>query len=224
MDEKLLRGELPIQSIIDKDDDCLATVPVHLDVLALPGEKRTSLSLIADAGTVVKKWYDEDMEFYLDALKRDNMKLPWLKGYERFKDDWQLGGNLDEFGFLRLFWGENGNTSNIISYCPIPVFLSNYQDEDGNFLTPDYVRQKLCTEQIGRHALEAEFLFMPPEKLKRYGMESDIAKIDLVKGIAEVTGHVFSSEYHDNMAKTLLLRDFAVFYLNRLLEQTQNCV
>ena len=50
---------------------------------------------------------------------------------------------------------------------------------------------------------------------------NSIAKIDLDSGVANVLGRAFTSDYHDNMAKTLLLRDFAVFYLNRLLDMTQ---
>jgi len=74
-------------------------------------------------------------------------------------------------------------------------------------------------EIIYRNSTDSEFVLMDPEKMRKYGHETDIARIDEDVGIAEVLGNAFSSDYHMNMAKTLLLRDFAVFYLNRLLDK-----
>jgi len=58
---------------------------------------------------------------------------------------------------------------------------------------------------------------MSPEKMLKYGKKSDMTTFDMESGLVEVIGNAFCSDYHENMARALLLRDFAVFYLNKLL-------
>lgn len=219
MQEKLDRRELPIQSIYDRDKACTATVPIHLDVMSLPGEIRIDPSLIADAGEVVKPWYDEDMEHYLSMLRNDGTDLPHLRGYERFGEDWELTGEPDENGFLALSWRENSEVHSI-SFTDMLVILNNQHDQFGDFFTPEACRERGWIEILYRDVTDPEGVLMSPEKMRRYGVEKLYANIKESEGIAEVVGNVFSSDYHMNMAKTLLLRDFAVFYLNRLLETT----
>ncbi len=216
MDEKLVRGELPIQSIYQRNEDVTATVPVHLAVMDLPHKVRADVSLIADAKDVVKQWYGEDMAYYLDALRKDGIEFPWFRDYERFRDEWQLGGELSD-GFLSLSWKENGEVHKM-RYNPVPVILYNQHDESGEFYTPESWRRGGWIEIIYRNVTGPEVVAMNPEKMRRYGIETDIARIDEDRGIAKVVGNAFTSDYHENMAKTLLLRDFAVFYLNRLLD------
>lgn len=219
MKDELERRELPIQSIYQKNRACIATVPVHLDVLALPEEKRTDPSLIADAKDVVKPWYDEDMEYYINMLIDDGMEIPHLLGYERFRDDWMLAGRPDKHGFLSLLWCKNGDVHGI-SFNDEPSILLNQHDEFGDFYSPEYTRKKGWTEGFYRNDFDPESVFMSPEKMRKYGIVSNPVMFNEDIGIAEVVGNVFRSEYHRNMAKTLLLRDFAVFYLNRLLDKT----
>ena len=59
---------------------------------------------------------------------------------------------------------------------------------------------------------------MSPEKMRKYGVENSLVKIEPERGIAQAMGFAFCSDNNDNLAKALLLRDFAVFYHNRLLE------
>lgn len=219
MKEKLERSELPIQSVYQKENACIAIVPVHLDVLALPEETRTDPSLIADAKDVVKQWYNEDMEHYLNLLIDDGMEIPHLLGYERFKDEWTLAGKPDRNGFLSLLWCKNGDVHGI-SFNDEPSILLNQHDEFGEFYSPEHYRRMKWTEGIYRNEHHPEIVIMSPEKMRKYGIVSNPAMFNEDIGIAEVVGNVFSSEYHRNMAKTLLLRDFAVFYLNRLLDKT----
>lgn len=217
MDEKLVRGELPIQSVCQRNEAVTVTVPIHLSLMELPQRTRADLSLIVDARDTVKPWYDRDMEYYLSVLRQDGTEFSWLQGYEKFRDDWQLGGEPSE-GFLSLFWKENGQVHNI-KFNPVPVVLRNQHDEFGEFYTPESWRKGGWIEIIYRNVTDPEVVAMSPEKMKKYGKETDLARIDEAKGIAEVVGNAFSSDYHMNMAKTLLLRDFAVFYLNRLLDK-----
>lgn len=219
MDEKLVRGELPVQSVYQRDEAVTATVPIHLAVMDLPHEVRTDVSLIADAKDVVKPWYDEDMAYYLDVLRQNSTELPWLRDYEKFRDEWQLGGEPND-GFLSLFWKENGEVHKM-RYNSVPVVLRNQHDEFGEFYTPESWRMSGWIEIIYRNATDPEVVAMSPKKMRRYGKETDIARIHKDQGLAEVVGNAFSSNYHMNVAKTLLLRDFAVFYLNRLLDKAK---
>jgi len=219
MDEKLVRGELPIQSIYQRGGAVTATVPIHLAILNLPKEVRNDVSLITGAKDVVKPWYDEDMTYYLDILRQNGLELPWLKGYEKFIDEWQLGGESNN-EFLSLSWRENGEVHNI-KYNPIPVVLHNQHDEFEEFYTPESWRRGRCIEIIYRNVTDPEFVAMSPDKMQRYQIKNDIARIHKDRGLAEVMSNAFSSDYHMNMAKTLLLRNYAVFYLNRLLDKTK---
>ncbi len=219
MDEKLVRGELPIQSIYQRGEDVTATVPIHLAVMALPEKTRTDIALIADARDAVKPWYDEDMAYYLGVLRKEGMELPWLEAYEKFRDEWQIGGEPDKNGFLSLSWRENGEV-HAMKLNPVPIVLCNQHDEFGEFYTPESLTKGgRLIEIIYRNIKGPEIVTMSPDKLRKYGRETDIARIDEDKGLAEVVGSAFTSDYHTNMAKTLLLRDFAVFYLNRLLDK-----
>lgn len=218
MEEALVRDELPIQSIYERGEDCTATVPVHLKILELPTEVRKDTSFIEGAREVVEQWYNEDMEYHLGVLQKWNDPTGPLKGYEKFNDSWTLEGNLNGNEFLDLSWNE-GSESHVIKYIEIPIILANQKNEQGNFYTPEFCREKDWLEIMYRKANDSEYVRMSPEKMRTYGEETGIAKINLKRGIAEVQGHAFCSDYHDNMAKTLLLRDFAVFYLNNLLEE-----
>lgn len=221
MIDKLIRQELPIQSIQERGDACTATVPVHLQIFSLPKEVRANASLVRDAKRVVSEWYNEDMDYYLKRLKEDDINLPWLRGYEKFSESWVLEGKPDENGFLRLSWKEDGK-SHHIQYVSAPVVLYNQHTEFGEFCTPEYCRSRGWIEIIYRNIADPEAVNMHPEKMLKYGIKSDITRFHPEKGIAEVVANAFCSDYHKNMAKTLLLRDFAVFYLNELLSMSQN--
>lgn len=218
MDEKLVRGELPIQSIYQRDEAVTATVPIHLAVMDLSQKVRTDVALIADARDFVKSWYDKDMTYYLGVLKEAGMEFPWLEAYERFRDEWELGGEPSD-GFLSLSWREKGKVHGM-KFNPVTVVLCNQHNEFGEFYTPEsFTKGGRLIEIIYRNVADPEIVAMSPEKLKKYGRETDLIKIDEDRGIAKVVGNAFTSDYHMNMAKTLLLRDFAVFYLNRLFDK-----
>ncbi len=219
MNEQLIRQELPIQSVKERGDSCTATVPVHLDILNLPLEIRTNTSVISGAREIVGEWYNKDMEYYLKVLKKDRTEFEWLRGYNFFSDSWNLRGEPDENGFLKLIWTENGD-SHAIQFIKVPVILYNQHTESGEFCTPEYCKSKGWIEIIYRSIRDPEAVNMPPEKMLKYGRHT--TKFQPEKGIAEVVANAFCSDYHDNMAKTLLLRDFAVFYLNQLLSVTKN--
>lgn len=218
MDEKLIRQELPIQSIYERDQAVTATVPIHLAVMSLPKSVRLDVSLITDARDTVRYWYNEDMAYYFRVLDDAGIDLPWLENYKSFRDEWQLYGEPRD-GFLSLSWKDNEEVHNI-KFNPAPVFLRNQHDEFGKFYTPESFTKGRLIEVIYRSVTDPEIVVMNPEKMRKYGGETELARIDESKGIAEVIANSFTSDYHMNMAKTLLLRDFAIFYLNRLLDKT----
>lgn len=221
MQEALTRQELPIQSVRERDDACTATVPVHLKILELPGDIRVDKSFIKDAKTIVRDWYNEDMAYYLGVLKQDGIDLPRLKGYEVFNDSWHFSGERDENGFLKLCWGE-GSKSHFIQYVTIPIILQNQHTEIREFCTPEYCRDKGWIEIVYRNRMSPEGVNISPEKMLKYGVKSDKTRFKPKQGIVEVVANAFCSDYHTNMARTLLLRDFAVFYLNNLLSTIEN--
>ncbi|MBI2449629.1 hypothetical protein HYV49_05010 [Candidatus Pacearchaeota archaeon] len=223
MQEQLVRRELPIQSIIERErmglDDLVVTVPVHPKIFNLSQEVRTDLSLLGGAKEIVKSFYEEDMAYYLKCLEIHEYDPSLIKGFERFDDNWVLDGTPDEEGFLILTWKNNGKVD-CIEVVKSPVFFYNQYDESGRFYTPESALEGNLIENIGRSQRHSEVVFMSPEKMSRYGAESRLAKIDTERGIAKVMGRAFTSDYQPNMGKALLLRDFAVFYLNRLLDIT----
>ena len=221
MQEKLDRKELPIQSIREREEDCTATIPIHLGIIELPEKARTDLSLIKDARDTVEAWYNEDMEYHFGVLRADggcDAIIRMLQNYARFKDEWQLDGRPDENGFLELLWKENGK-SHIVKFNPVPVILSNSHNKFGEFYTPEFnYKTRELIEIFYRDVTTPECVFMSPQKMSKYGIETDIARVREEAGLAEVVANAFSSDYHGDMAKPLLLRNLAVFYLNRLLD------
>ena len=149
-------------------------------------------------------------------LREDGQMLPHLEGYERFDDSWVLEGKPDDNGFLTLDWKEKDQIHSI-KFSPVPVALYNQHNERGEFYLSQFAVGETFIELVYRRLLEPEIVFMSPEKMRRYGNENDVAKIDEKRGVAEVMGDAFCSGYKPNMAMTLLLRDFAVYYLNNLL-------
>lgn len=224
MEEKLIRREIPIQGIQEYEksgvDDLTATVPVHLDIFKLPERIRTDKSLISGARETVKEWYNKDMTYHLECLEAWGDDSSLVMGFEKFDENWVLEGVPNREGFLTLNW-KNNNSVNYISFCPTPVVLYNLLDEKGRFYNSESLLERKLIESFGRDLLDPETVWMDPEKMKKYGVEGELAKIDLNKGIAEVMGHAFCSQYQPNMGKALLLRDFAVFYLNNLLDETK---
>lgn len=222
MDEKLDRKELLIQSIHEREKanlgDLTATVPVHLRILEFPASLRTDETLLQGARETVKAWYDEDMAYHLDALNAHGDDPSLVRGFERFDDGWILSGSPDEKGFLALSWRNNGRIDTI-KFCKVPVHLYNQWERKGKFYTPETGSRNKWIESFGRNLCDSEVIFMDPEKMRKYGIECELARISLETGRAEVLGHAFCSEYQPNMGKALLLRDFAVFYLNKLLEK-----
>lgn len=108
----------------------------------------------------------------------------------------------------------------MIQFVEYPVILHNRHDENGEFYTPEFYSNNRCVEVLYRGVRDPEIVYMSPAKMRHYGVENDMARIEEKRGDANVLSHAFCSDYHTNMAKTILLRDFAVFYLNQLLERT----
>jgi hypothetical protein len=217
MAELLDRHELPAQAVFERDEAVTAIVPVHRDVLALSPDVRTNTLTIASAQETVEGWYNEDMAYYLAALASSGTTLPHLVGYEEFQANWKLDAVPDEHGFLALSWREPGS-HHPITFSPIPITLYNQWDANGEYYSPEQNRRGRYIECISRHVDQGEVVFMDPDRMRSYGNETDIAQIHEDIGVAEVQGLAFNSEYHRSLAKALLLRDFAVYYLNELAE------
>lgn len=220
MKEELSRWELLIQSIKERNCDCQAIVPIHLDVLSLRPELRTANFSINDALSTVREWYNKDMAIYLQSLREEGKELPWLRGYEEFGNDWKLGIRPGKKGFLDLTWDEK--KSHYIGFGEVPVTLYSESGEHGKFPTAEDCERNGWM-LVYRNVMDSEIVAMPPEKLKKYGKEMPgVAEIDLKKGVAEVVAQAFYSPHYPSVAEALLLRNFAVYYHNQLLALAKN--
>ena len=217
MGEFLSRCELPLQAVEEYGDNCQAIVPVHLKILSLPAEVRQDVSFLRKAAEVVRRWYNQDINYHLDVLHATGYDVPnWMDKFGEFQDNWALGAIPEETGFLELQIS-TGKRRDFIKLCDIPVIFHNQRDEYGEWCCPRYVRDRKWVEVDYRRVGQPDGVNMHPNKMKKYGVETKISKIDEEKGIAEVMGHEFCSDYYDNTAIGFLLRDFGVFYLNHLL-------
>jgi hypothetical protein len=219
--EALNRHELPIQSILELGEDVMAIAPVHLSILGLPPEVRTDPHIVPSIRGAVQATFNEDMEYYLDVLNDCGgaSEWSWLKGYERFSDDWSLEGvEEDGSGFLRLHWTEKEGTQSM-GLVEMPVKLYNQWGEDGEFYSPEsamHGANGANIEIMYRRNFRPDVVWMEPDKMREYGQET--ARSNPQRGAIEVESRAFRSGLSGNMAKALLLRDFSVAYLNRLLE------
>lgn len=223
--EGLNRHELPIQSVSERSFDLTATVPVNATIFQLTPQARLDRVNLQGAHGTVSRWFNEDMEYHLECLRQDGGAdaTKALKGYERFSNDWSLVSTLGEGGFLQLHWRKPGQTQSI-GLSRVPIILYNALDKDHGFYTPEKVLDGKTVEVLYRSVREPEIVFMNPEKMKQFAKDDDPANIKIGTGKIEVRANGFCSDYQtglDAMPKALLLRDFAVFYLNRLLDAWQ---
>ncbi len=229
IEEKLDRKERPIQCMeishnFETISDLYFFVPMHQSILSLPEAVRTDLSLIADAKDVVRTWFNEDMEYYLGILNKSGVTLPWLENYKKFDDKWELGAQAEN-DYLTLGWKENGQC-HYARLNSSPVILHNRWDESEKFYTPESLLEGQNIEIVYQNSFDLIVVAMSPEKMRKYGVETRTSHILEEEGIAEVSAHVFSNHWppvHHNMAKSIFLRDYTVFYLNRLLEKANTC-
>ncbi len=64
----------------------------------------------------------------------------------------------------------------------------------------------------------SEHILLPLETMLEYEMETGVPEVHNVKGrFADIPMRAFCSDYTENVAQALLLRDWAVEYHNRLL-------
>ena len=162
----------------------------------------SDLSLIAGAEETVREWYKEDVgEYHRKSID----------------DKWWFEGRPDEHGFLTLL---HDGSHNYIRFNPVPVALYGEHDESGEFRTPGYLERSNLPELLYRELSNPIDVAMSPEKMKKYGIETDFIRIDEGRGRARVLANVFSS-CHASEAEAFVLRGIAVFYLNGLLEKAK---
>jgi hypothetical protein len=221
MIEVLDRREIPMQPIRERGDYIDPVVPVHLEIAALDDAIKIGGLDVAAAIKTVTQSYNEDMTSYLGYLGGQGYDLAHLKGFEEFNPDWILDAvpSYTGTGFLDLTWSIDGQL-HILRHDSIPVPYQNRKDENGNFYTPKIWEQMSIFPIVYRSVIDPIFLFMEPEKMKQYGVESPELNgiiIDPVGGISEVIGTSFNSDvYLDNLAKALVMRNYGVAYMNQL--------
>ena len=161
------------------------------------------------------------MTSYIGYLGKQGYDLAHLRGYEEFNPDWILDAVPSDTGtgFLDLTCRVDGQL-HVLQHDSIPVPYQNRKDENGNFYTPKIWEQMSIFPIVYRSVRDPIFLFMEPDKMKRYGVEAPELNgviIDPVGGIAEVIGTSFNSDaYLDNLAKALVMRNYGVAYMNQL--------
>jgi len=216
MVEELDRRELPVQAIEEYGQKCHAIVPVHPKILGLPLSVRMDASVIGGLRKIIEEWYNKDIQRHFDILHDSGYDVPeWAYDYDSFKREWQFDGTLNEH-FLDLIWND-GKESHKISYIAIPPsILYNQHNEFGEFCSPAYLERRKWAEVVYRNVGEPDGVYMEPEKMKRYSIQRELTKEG--RGVIEVMTTEFCSEPTPIIARAFLLRDFAVAYLNKLLE------
>lgn len=221
MFDALNRHELLIQSVTERNEDCCAIIPIHSQVLQLPLEVRLDKSILKGAITEVRKSYDEDMRNYLAVLGVQRHIMPWLEGYEKFNDNWVLDSK-PGLGFLDLTWIDHKQEEMCVGLLSLPTIIYNQFNEHKKFYSPEDWKADRWVPVMGRSINNEDVVAMSPEKMRKYGFENGIAKIEKHKGEARVISRVFHSEYYGNLAIPLLLRNYAVVYHNKLLEVAED--
>jgi len=217
MKEELDRRELPLQAIEEYQQDCHAIVPVHPKILSLPLTVRRDASIVQNLKDTIKEWYDEDIDRHFRILHDEGYYPPeWMHDYYQFKEEWQLKGVPNKY-FLDLIWNDGKRDYKILYMDRPPSTLYNQYNEFGEFYTPENIlERKLQVEVFYRNVGEPDVVFMSPEKMRKYGNEDELTRKE--PGMLEVRTTEFCSESHSVTARAFLLRDFAVAYLNKLLE------
>lgn len=219
--EALDRHEVPLQEVYERDSDISVSIPVHLSILNLPNELRKDQKLVSDAQDVVRPWFNEDMEYHLECLRKGGYSLRYLKGYEAFDNSWSLAGVDDGNGFLELHWDDKGEDGKI-SFLGFPSSrFYNQIGPDGQFYVPANSLDGRSVEIIQRSVSAPDTVLMNPERMSQFGTIDEL-RTNIERGVVEVFGQAFCPDNYlggmNAAAKGFLLRNFAVFYLNRLLE------
>lgn len=214
------RHELPIQSILEKcekgEDDLTVVVPVNTNLLkGMKPVLRHSVELVSDAKEVVKQWYNEDIEYHMSCFSGESKtyrerSIELLSGYETFKDEWELSAQPDSLGW------KHDNSSDKIGFIPVPVVLFNQWDESCEYYSPEKIVEEGWIENFSRPSYLPDTVYMKPEKMRQFGGLNNLTQFKPEKGVIEVIGYAYCSDYQPNMGKALLLRDYAVYYLNHL--------
>ncbi len=225
--ETLNRHELPIQAVlIDDVDPFEVSIPVHLSILTALVERGPVISRLAQdqrvlkgAHGVVSTWYNEDIEYHLDSLdsaERAIAAAEWVN-YLRFSPDWTLS-SARGVELLDLVF-RNGPRTDYIKYTRKPNVFLNMRKEDGKYLSTDDIDGSK-SEVVSRIPGLTDVVAMDPQKMCQYGFEAPGVKADQQVNY-KVVGTGFKSDLLTGslaIPRAFALRDYAVFYQNRLLE------
>lgn len=216
---KINRYDLPIQSLIDLNFNNLAVVPINRRLFDLPSGDKINYNIIKEITPEVIESYNKDMDS-VEAIAKVNKYTPfWLEEYRRFNKNWYLESIVGDYGYLNLFV-QTEKTLTKIKICEYPQIFSNYKDDFGKYLDHSITFDNKNFDIICRYSWIDHLIFMNPAKMDEYGVKipvSDSYKDTIypVKGLAFIS----NLEKPDNLGISILLRNYAVAYLNKLLDK-----
>lgn len=219
MTEFLHREEIPIQPVVEENGRMFVAIPVHNQIQRLPTEVRQDHLDLSDARRVVSEWYDEDIDWLVRTTEERSDRRPEFKGARVFGSDWQLDAGPDSTGYLTLtIEDEKRRTS--IGFDTIQDVFRNRVNAAGKFITPAIMRQDRTFPMFTISNMDGTVVLMEPEKMKQYGQENDFdAGLNRFTGAVTVIGNSFRSPYLGKITTAIALRNFGVYYLNKLAEQ-----
>lgn len=226
------RRYLPIQAKEEYDDRCQAVVPIHPDILGLPDSVLTDGKLARDTLSSIGEQFEREVEDYITTLREKGYQSiivdDRVEDYGHFDCRWLFDFSAYN-GLMKMSWELDEKEPYEMVLLTSPVLVSNaveseimrdlgFPNKKGE--PEEYEIAPNVTIIYGSKHVP-DFVFMPTETMLEYEMRPQmlLRKIDGWK--AEICVRAFCSSYVNNVPQALLLRNWAVEYHNRLLEQTR---
>ena len=224
----LHRKEIAIQELIYKDSALQVDIPLHSAIFSLDEMVRLDRSM-ANKILFDEEYINEcerDIGDYIksiDYLSEDQKMELRLENFQKFSTEWEFSFSQSKYShFLDLIWND-GYKKHELGYIDVPTFIFNYKKSpalcksaEDNASEVDMHPNSLI---FGRENLaEASLiLFENPAKFIRFNGNKE-AKYELERKNNKITMSVFtfSSSHLENIPQAIILRNFGVRYLNKL--------
>lgn len=216
---KIEKKEIPMQCL--DNDRIHVAIPILPGVLSLDEKIRLDTSLPKEIFSALGPEYEEDVQCYMLNLRPEQIKQLGLGYFVKFKNDWLLSFELSEEGSFHDFVFTVNRKEMRMGFTPVPGVMFNCFNPETKKL---YTAEELFKGRSGinsmvyyRPRIASDLVLFSFEKFKRFKPTVPFYElIDEVK--IEIAGPTFCSEYVDNVAQGILMRNFGVKYLNALAE------
>ena len=221
----LKKHEVVIQDLIYRNSALQVDVPVHPAIFSL--DEKITLDRTIPTNVILNNDFARDCENDINNYIQGNTDFSpeeisdlRLNDYRKFNSEWTfLFTPSDRGAFLDLHWND-GHSEHTLGYISCPSYIQGDRKSHNSL----WSAKELSEQQdipinslfygINSRAESSLILFETPEKFSRFHGE-EIEQDNLSESI-ETTVHTFSSSYLENIPQAIILRNFAVEYLNKL--------